>query len=199
MRGIWSRLDGLKGSKLKIWPSEDGKKLRIYGFSAVEALNLANEEILKRYKEGVESGEIELDDSDNYSSTPVGYDNDGQQTSQEKGKELYEAAEWFRENKPGEQERIFFQKRAESKSDRLLAKGDWDGRGFLYRLNVQKERLRDARVRTGNLMTRMELGGIDYSIKGSNLETSLSGDIKKPDKLKLHISLGKDTLVFTRF
>ena len=199
MRGIWSRLDGLKGSKLKIWPSEDGKKLRIYGFSAVEALNLANEEILKRYKEGVESGEIELDDSDNYSSTPVGYDNDGQQTSQEKGKELYEAAEWFRENKPGEQERIFFQKRAESKSDRLLAKGDWDGRGFLYRLNVQKERLRDARVRTGNLMTRMELGGIDYSIKGSNLETSLSGDMKKPDKLKLHISLGKDTLVFTRF
>ena len=199
MRGIWSRLDGLKGSKLKIWPSEDGKKLRIYGFSAVEALNLANEEILKRYKEGVESGEIELDDSDNYSSTPAGYGNDGQQTSQEKGKELHEAADWFRENKPGEWERIFFQKRAASKSDRLLAKGDWDGRGFLYRLNVQKERLIDARVRTGNLITRIELGGVDYSIKGSNLETSLSGDMKKPDKLKLHISLGKDTLVFTRF
>ncbi len=201
MRGIWSRLDGLKGSKLKIWPSEDGKKLRIYGFSADEALNLANEEILKRYKEGVESGEIELDDSDNYFSTPAGYDNDGQQNNQDKGKELTKAIDWFSENKPGEWEYIFFQKRAESNNNRLIANGDWNGSGFLYRLNIQKERVGEGRVRTGGVVTRMNFEGsnLDYSIKGSNLETSLSGDMKKPDKLKLHISLGKDTLVFTRF
>ena len=201
MRGIWSRLDGLNGSKLKIWPSEDGKELRMYGFSVSEAFDLANEEILKRYKEGVESGEIELVDSDNYSSIPAVYDKDGQQTSQDKGKELYEALEWFRENKPGEMENIFYQKRAKSDDNRLLAKGDWDGTGFLYRLNIQKERVEYTRVRTGNLVTTINLAGtnLDYSIKGSNLESSLNGNIQDSDKLKLHISLGKDTLVFTRF
>ena len=201
MRGIWSRLDRLKGSKLKIWPSEDGKKLRIYGFSADEALNLANEEILKRYKEGVESGEIELDDSENYSSTPAGYYSDSQQNSQDKGKELTKAIDWFSENKPREWGYIFSQKRSESDNNRLLAKGDWDGSGYLYRLNVQKERVKEGRARTGGGVTTMNFDGsyLNYSIKGSNLETSLSGDMKKPDQLRLNIDLGKDTLVFTRF
>ena len=56
-------------------------------------------------------------------------------------------------------------------------------------------------MRTGNLVTTINLAGtnLDYSIKGSNLESSLNGDMQDSDKLKLHISLGKDTLVFTRF
>ena len=73
MRGIWSRLDGLKGSKLKIWPSEDGKELRMYGFSMEEALELTLDDLLKRYKDGVESGDIEEDDSENLYSSTVSY------------------------------------------------------------------------------------------------------------------------------
>lgn len=190
MRGIWSRLDGLKGSQIKIWPSEDGKKLRIYGFSMEEVIELANEEILKLYKEGVESGDIEEDDTEDiYSSMPADYGADGQQTNQNKANELDKAQKWFIENKPYAYSNIYAQKRAKAENNRLLAKGEWDGTGFLYRLNIQKERVR-ANLAGTNL---------DYSIKGSNLESSLNGDMQDSDKLKLHISLGKDTLVFTRF
>ena len=202
MRGIWSRLDGLKGSQIKIWPSEDGKKLRIYGFSMEEVIELANEEILKLYKEGVESGDIEEDDTEDiYSSMPADYGADGQQTNQNKANELDKAQKWFIENKPYAYSNIYAQKRAKAENNRLLAKGEWDGTGFLYRLNIQKERVRAASVRTGNLLTTINLAGtnLDYSIKGSNLESSLNGDMQDSDKLKLHISLGKDTLVFTRF
>lgn len=202
MRGIWSRLDGLKGSQIKIWPSEDGKKLRIYGFSMEEVIELANEEILKLYKEGVESGDIEEDDTEDiYSSMPADYGADGQQTNQNKANELDKAQKWFIENKPYAYSNIYAQKRAKAENNRLLAKGEWDGTGFLYRLNIQKERVRAASVRTGNLVTTINLAGtnLDYSIKGSNLESSLNGDMQDSDKLKLHISLGKDTLVFTRF
>ena len=202
MRGIWSRLDGLKGSQIKIWPSEDGKKLRIYGFSMEEVIELANEEILKLYKEGVESGDIEEDDTEDiYSSMPADYGADGQQTNQNKANELDKAQKWFIENKPYAYSNIYAQKRAKAENNRLLAKGEWDGTGFLYRLNIQKERVRAASVLKGNLVTTINLAGtnLDYSIKGSNLESSLNGDMQDSDKLKLHISLGKDTLVFTRF
>ena len=202
MRGIWSRLDGLKGSQIKIWPSEDGKKLRIYGFSMEEVIELANEEILKLYKEGVESGDIEEDDTEDiYSSMPADYGADGQQTNQNKANELDKAQKWFIENKPYAYSNIYAQKRAKAENNRLLAKGEWDGTGFLYRLNIQKERVRAASVLKGNLVTTINLAGtnLDYSIKGSNLESSLNGDMQDSDKLKLNISLGKDTLVFTRF
>ena len=114
---------------------------------------------------------------------------DGQQTNQNKANELDKAQKWFIENKPYAYSNIYAQKRAKAENNRLLAKGEWDGTGFLYRLNIQKERVR-ANLAGTNL---------DYSIKGSNLESSLNGDMQDSDKLKLHISLGKDTLVFTRF
>ena len=202
MRGIWSRLDGLEGAKLKIWPSEDGKELRVYGFSMEEALEITLNELLKRYKDGVESGDIVEDDSENlYSSMPADYGNDGQQTDQNKALELKTAWDWFEKNKPDSFWKIYDRERAKAGSNRLLGKGDWNGSGFIYNLNINKEKVNVARHKMGGLEVWVNLVGsdFDYKINGKKIRTSLSGDMKKPDKLKLHIDLGKDTLVFTRF
>ena len=202
MRGIWKRLDGLKGARIKIWPSEDGKELRIYGFSMEETLERTLDELLKRYKEGLESGDIEEDDSENiYSSMSADYGTTGQQSDQNKALELKRANEWYEKNKPDEFWKIYAEERAKVGNNRLLAKGEWNGSGFLYNLNINKEKVDVARHRKGGFEVWVNLAGtdLDYKIKGENIKTSLAGDIKKPDKLKLLISSGTDTLVFTRF
>ena len=118
----------------------------MYGFSMEEALELALDELLKRYKDGVESGDIEEDDSENlYSSMPADYGNAGQQNDQNKALELKTAWDWFEKNKPDAFWKIYAGEKAKAGSNRLLAKGDWNGTGFIYNININKEKVNVAR------------------------------------------------------
>ena len=71
MKAIWERL-GLKSSHIKIWPSQDGKVVRVYGVSPEEVDKLTIQEALKVYKAALENGEIEEDESfDTYSMPAI--------------------------------------------------------------------------------------------------------------------------------
>ena len=186
MKAIWERLTGLKSSHIKIWPSQDGKVVRVYGVSPEEVDKLTIQEALKVYKAALENGEIEEDESFDTYSMPADYENGEQQNNQTNAREIAQAMEWFYKNKPIELTQIFLKSQAKAGSNSLVAKGEWEGSGYLYKIKARKE----------NFKT-MRKGFYDSQLNGRLLNLSLKGEDK--DSLKLYLRIASDTLVFTRF
>lgn len=186
MKAIWERLTGLKSSHIKIWPSQDGKVVRVYGVSPEEVDKLTIQEALKVYKAALENGEIEEDESFDTYSMPADYENGEQQNNQTNAREIAQAMEWFYKNKPIELTQIFLKSQAKAGSNSLIAKGEWEGSGYLYKIKARKE----------NFKT-MRKGFYDSQLNGRLLNLSLKGEDK--DSLKLYLRIASDTLVFTRF
>ena len=186
MKAIWERLTGLKSSHFKIWPSQDGKVVRVYGVSPEEVDKLTIQEALKVYKAALENGEIEEDESFDTYSMPADYENGEQQNNQTNARESAQAMEWFYKNKPIELTQIFLKSQAKAGSNSLIAKGEWEGSGYLYKIKARKE----------NFKT-MRKGFYDSQLNGRLLNLSLKGEDK--DSLKLYLRIASDTLVFTRF
>ena len=186
MKAIWERLTGLKSSHFKIWPSQDGKVVRVYGVSPEEVDKLTIQEALKVYKAALENGEIEEDESFDTYSMPADYENGEQQNNQTNAREIAQAMEWFYKNKPIELTQIFLKSQAKAGSNSLIAKGEWEGSGYLYKIKARKE----------NFKT-MRKGFYDSQLNGRLLNLSLKGEDK--DSLKLYLRIASDTLVFTRF
>ncbi len=186
MKAIWERLTALKSSNIKIWPSQDGKVVRVYGVSPEEVDKLTIQEVLKVYKAALENGEIEEDESFDTYSMPADYENGEQQNNQTNARESDQAMEWFYKNKPIELTQIFLKSQAKAGSNSLIAKGEWEGSGYLYKIKARKE----------NFKT-MRKGFYDSQLNGRLLNLSLKGEDK--DSLKLYLRIASDTLVFTRF
>ncbi len=186
MKAIWERLTGLKSSHIKIWPSQDGKVVRVYGVSPEEVDKLTIQEALKVYKAALENGDIEEDESFDTYSMPTDYENGEQQNNQTNSRESAQAMEWFYKNKPIELTQIFLKSQAKAGSNSLIAKGEWEGSGYLYKIKARKE----------NFKT-MRKGFYDSQLNGKLLNLSLKGEDK--DSLKLYLKIASDTLVFTRF
>ena len=94
--------------------------------------------------------------------------------------------EWFYKNKPIELTQIFLKSQAKAGSNSLIAKGEWEGSGYLYKIKAEKV----------NFKT-MRKGFYDSQLNGRLLNLSLKGEDK--DSLKLYLRIASDTLVFTRF
>ncbi len=186
MKAIWERLTALKSSNIKIWPSQDGKVVRVYGVSPEEVDKLTIQEVLKVYKAALENGEIEEDESFDTYSMPADYENGEQQNNQTNARDSDQAMEWFYKNKPIELTQIFLKSQAKAGSNSLIAKGEWEGSGYLYKIKARKE----------NFKT-MRKGFYDSQLNGRLLNLSLKGEDK--DSLKLYLRIASDTLVFTRF
>ena len=186
MKAIWERLTGLKSSHIKIWPSQDGKVVRVYGVSPEEVDKLTIQEALKVYKAALENGEIEEDESFDTYSMPADYEHGEQQNNQTNAREIAQAMEWFYKNKPIELTQIFLKSQAKAGSNSLIAKGEWEGSGYLYKIKARKEGFKT-----------MRKGFYDSQLNGRLLNLSLKGEDK--DSLKLYLRIASDTLVFTRF
>ena len=186
MKAIWERLMGLESSHIKIWPSQDGKVVRVYGVSPEEVDKLIIQEVLKIYKAALENGEIEEDESFDTYSMPADYENGEQQNNQSKAVESAQAMEWFYKNKPNELTQIFLKSQTKAGSDSLIAKGEWEGSGFIYKVKARKE----------NFKT-MRKGFYDSQLNGRVLNLTLKGEDN--DSLRLYLRIASDTLVFTRY
>ena len=117
---------------------------------------------------------------------PADYENGEQQNNQNNARESAQAMEWFYKNKPIELTQIFLKSQAKAGSNSLIAKGEWEGSGYLYKIKARKE----------NFKT-MRKGFYDSQLNGRLLNLSLKGEDK--DSLKLYLRIASDTLVFTRF